>query len=361
GSYGEATGAVANFGIYGFATATSNSINTYGVYGSASGTTGSVYAGYFAGKTGVSTYLTVDDSIKVNDALVVGTASRPNAYEFAVTGGADGYFGDKLSVQTTTATASLNVKGTNETILMEGTTPYMKLVDGTSQSSFFQASGNDLRIGTLSGNTSGKLIFRFNGTNKNAMDVNGNLGLGTTSPSYKLHVIGGTDTDPGSGGYIVTGSTTSTNISIDDNEIMARFNGAVSPLYLNNDGGDVILCRNSGNVLVGTTTPATGYIVSVNGKVMCEELKVQLSGNWPDFVFADDFKLPSLSEVEQSIQKNKHLPGIPSAKEINDNGIEVGEMQKLMMQKIEELTLYVIELQKQNTTLAQKVNLLETK
>ena len=85
-----------------------------------------------------------------------------------------------------------------------------------------------------------------------------------------------------------------------------------------------------------------------------------MSQNWPDFVFADEYQLPSLSEVEKSIQLNKHLPGIPSAKEIHEEGINVGEMQKLMMQKIEELTLYVIDLQKQNVDLKAEVSSLRS-
>ena len=92
---------------------------------------------------------------------------------------------------------------------------------------------------------------------------------------------------------------------------------------------------------------ATGYKLAVSGKVICEELKVKLSGSWPDYVFDQDYKLPGLEEVEQYIKEHKHLPNIPAAAEIETNGMEVGEMQKKMMEKIEELTLYVIELKKE--------------
>jgi len=175
----------------------------------------------------------------------------------------------------------------------------------------------------------------------------GNLGLGITSAATRLQIDGGTDAGLASGGFITNGLTTSTNLVIDNNEIMARYNGGTSTLYLNNDGGNISMCYSSGNVMIGASVPATGYLFSVDGKIMCEELKVQMSESWPDYVFADDYKLPSLYELEASIKLNKHLPGIPSAKEVEANGFEVGAMQANMMEKIEELTLYIIELQKQ--------------
>ena len=175
----------------------------------------------------------------------------------------------------------------------------------------------------------------------------GNLGLGVTSAATRLQIDGGTDAGLGSGGFITNGLTTSTNLVLDNNEIMARNNGAASTLYLNNDGGNVSMCYSGGNVMIGASVPATGYLFTVDGKIMCEELKVQMSESWPDYVFADEYKLPSLYELEKQIKLNKHLPGIPSAKEVEANGFEVGEMQANMMEKIEELTLYIIELQKQ--------------
>lgn len=108
----------------------------------------------------------------------------------------------------------------------------------------------------------------------------------------------------------------------------------------------------SGNVYVadslriGTTQASSIYQLAVDGKMIAEELKIQDSGNWPDYVFAEDYNLMPLDEVEAHIQEKKHLPGIPSAADIEENGIEVGDMQKKMMEKIEELTLHVIELQK---------------
>lgn len=117
-----------------------------------------------------------------------------------------------------------------------------------------------------------------------------------------------------------------------------------------------------GRVFIGEGRPASNeFRLSVAGKVMCEELKVQLQNNWPDYVFAADYKLKPLEEVEQHIQAEKHLPGIPAAAEVEKDGLEVGDMQRKMMEKIEELTLYVIDLNKENKALKQRVEQLENK
>ena len=99
----------------------------------------------------------------------------------------------------------------------------------------------------------------------------------------------------------------------------------------------------NGNVGIGTINPA--YKLSVSGTIQTKEVRVETG--WADFVFDKGYQLKPLPEVEAFIHINKHLENIPSAKEIQDNGLAVGEVQTKMMQKIEELTLYVIELQKQ--------------
>ena len=108
--------------------------------------------------------------------------------------------------------------------------------------------------------------------------------------------------------------------------------------------GDVYVAN---ELLVGTTSGATGYSVSVDGKIMCEELRVELSSSWPDYVFEDDYDKMSLNDVDEFIQANKHLPGIPSAKVMEDlGGIDMGDMLVKLVEKVEELTLYTIEQQK---------------
>ncbi len=108
---------------------------------------------------------------------------------------------------------------------------------------------------------------------------------------------------------------------------------------------------NGGKVAIGTTvganTPGT-HALYVNGSIVATEVKVALQGNWPDYVFESDYQLPNLTETAAYIAANKHLPGIPSVAEVQENGgIELGEMNRLLLQKIEELTLLMIDQQKQ--------------
>ena len=91
---------------------------------------------------------------------------------------------------------------------------------------------------------------------------------------------------------------------------------------------------------IGTTAPKEA--LSVNGKIRAQEVKVE-TANWPDYVFADGYQLPSLKETAEFIEKNKHLPGVPKATEIEKDGQSLGEMNKILMRKVEELTLHLIE------------------
>jgi hypothetical protein len=99
----------------------------------------------------------------------------------------------------------------------------------------------------------------------------------------------------------------------------------------------------SGNVGIGTTSPTEK--LSVNGKIRAKEVIVETTG-WSDHVFADSYQLQSLAEVEQHIKTEKHLPGVPSAQEVAERGVSVGDMQAILLAKIEELTLHVIQQEK---------------
>lgn len=106
----------------------------------------------------------------------------------------------------------------------------------------------------------------------------------------------------------------------------------------------LVMNVNNGNIGIGTVTPANK--LSVNGDIRSKEVTVE-TANWPDYVFSDDHQLMSIEETARFIQQQKHLPGIPAAADIEKNGLVLGEMQKRMMQKIEELTLYIIQQQKE--------------
>ncbi|MCH8146883.1 MAG: hypothetical protein IH987_02685 [Planctomycetes bacterium] len=108
--------------------------------------------------------------------------------------------------------------------------------------------------------------------------------------------------------------------------------------------GDILIIKALG---VGTANVPTGVMMAVDGKLLCEEVEVQLSQDWPDYVFDEDYELIPLEELERSVRQHKHLPGIPSAAEVKSQGINVGEMQADVIKKVEELTLYVIDLNKQ--------------
>lgn len=115
----------------------------------------------------------------------------------------------------------------------------------------------------------------------------------------------------------------------------------------------------NGDVGIGTTDPKAK--LAVNGVVRATELKVMGDINLPDYVFEDDYKLISLPEVEKYITKNKHLPEVPSAKEVAENGLELGMMSATLLKKIEELTLYMIEQQKEIERLKKEMKELNRK
>lgn len=101
-----------------------------------------------------------------------------------------------------------------------------------------------------------------------------------------------------------------------------------------------VLLETNGMVGIGTDNPTEK--LSVNGKVRAKEVKVEVS-NWPDYVFEKDYELTPLDELEKFIVVNKHLPEVPSAKAIESEGLALGEMNKILLKKIEELTLFIVD------------------
>ncbi len=117
-------------------------------------------------------------------------------------------------------------------------------------------------------------------------------------------------------------------------------------LYLNHySKGNTYLNTQGGNVGIGTTD-TKGFKLGVKGKIAAEEIMIALHDQWADFVFYDNYELPTLDEVESHIKEKGHLKDIPSAEEVKENGVFLGEMDAKLLQKIEELTLYTIQQEK---------------
>jgi len=114
---------------------------------------------------------------------------------------------------------------------------------------------------------------------------------------------------------------------------------------LHNGYSSFLVVNPNGNVGIGTDDTYS-YKLAVNGAIITEEVTVKVRQNWPDYVFKPGYSLISLNQLDEYITQHGHLPGIPTQDEIKTNGLKVGEMESLLLQKVEELTLYIIE---QNT------------
>ena len=115
----------------------------------------------------------------------------------------------------------------------------------------------------------------------------------------------------------------------------------------------------NGNIGIGTTSP--DQMLTIKGIIHAQEVRVDLSVPGPDYVFEKNYKLPTLEEIKTYIDQNKHLPEVPSAAEMEKKGVQLGEMNILLLKKVEELTLYVIEQDKCNKALKQDVERLKMK
>lgn len=221
---------------------------------------------------------------------------------------------------------------------------------------------------------SGMYFYPTGSTSGATMTINssGYVGIGTTSPSDKL-TVSGTLALFGNG---LDGSTYQRSVIFADGvyglliEAPKNNAGERTDIQINWRGGGpspFFAQGSTGDVGIGTTNPK-GYKLAINGKTITEEVVVKLYGNWPDYVFENNYKLPSLSELEQFIKTNKHLPDVPTADEVKENGLSLGEMNILLLEKIEELTLHLIEQHKVNAdqekiikTLSDRIYQLENK
>jgi hypothetical protein len=180
-----------------------------------------------------------------------------------------------------------------------------------------------------------KVLTKFRTESAPGLIVNmaGSVGIGTEIPSAQLHATGS-----------------------------VRFGGLTN----NNSLTRIVVSDASGNLYTRdystfVLNKTLNSDLAVNGRVSAQKMVITQTGRWPDYVFSNHYTLPSLSEVENFIKQNNHLPGIPSAAEVEKKGIDVGNNQAALLQKIEELTLYAIEqekkIQKQNDQIKDLLNL----
>lgn len=180
----------------------------------------------------------------------------------------------------------------------------------------------------------------------------GNVGIGIAMPQRFLHLknneptmlLSGTISNGTNSGAIEFAEADNPGLpdfriaydGLDNRLLFQSGTGLSTRLAINRDNGTI--------GIGGVTNVPDGYMLAVDGKIISEEIRVENSMDWPDYVFRHDYPLMSLEQLETAIGRKGHLPGVPSAKEIEENGQPVGEIQIKLLEKLEELTLHVIRL-----------------
>ena len=254
---------------------------------------------------------------------------------------------------------SVMLEGVNGNRTINGTTTYDGLSAGTvgNGGSYFGYFAGRVITATSSYNT---FMGSFTGYSQTSGNNNTYVGTGagifgtTGSNNTMLGFLAGTQNSTGSGnvflgynaGYNETGSNT---LYIDNTSI-------ATPLVFGDFTANKlgINTKNLVNSVGGANTSA--YSLYVKGGILTEELRIRTG--WADYVFDSDYDLMPLNKVANYISENGHLPNVPSAKQVANEGIEVGDMTRIQQEKIEELTLYIIALEKQLQDLDAKVDVL---
>jgi len=204
---------------------------------------------------------------------------------------------------------------------------------------------SDFSGGTRIGND---VFFKDGG---NSFIYSGNFGIGTNQPDTPLTVYGVSTFFPR---RINGGDARSLSINYSFNN--PQFENNIYPVFLRTGGGNQPLILDAARVGIGTANPSAMFTVA--GDIHSREVKVTVDAG-ADFVFEKNYNLPSLESVDKFIKENKHLPEIASAEEMKKNGINLSEMNIKLLQKIEELTLYVIQQERKNDDQSKKIEELE--
>ncbi len=181
------------------------------------------------------------------------------------------------------------------------------------------------------------------------------IGIGTTDPDASVHIYSNTS---GQFPEIKLGYTTTFDAEWTIRSTIAlnfSYNG-VDRFRMYHNG----TTENFGGFMAEEfRTHGSNFKVTQNGYLYARQIEVQATGSFPDYVFDEDYELRSLDDVNDYIQQNHHLPDVPSAKEVKENGHNLGEMDKVLLRKIEELTLYILELKEKNEELESRLIKLE--
>jgi len=215
--------------------------------------------------------------------------------------------------------------------------------------------GLQITTGTTGSETGGLTFSTVNNgslTEKMFIDGAGKVGIGTTSPTSKFDIYGNNERlhVGSSNGDLFMGQWDAVNNRIESTGRSLYFTTYTGAINFGISGNTSLSVANTGNVLIGQTTQTnTNYKLDINGSARANEIVVNSTG--ADFVFDKSYSLPKLSDVKKYIEANQHLPEIPSAKEMQTNGMSVGKINTKLLQKIEELTLYLIQQKEENEKL----------
>ena len=226
-------------------------------------------------------------------------------------------------------------------------------------------------------NSNNNLEFRLN-NQSTVLTLNDNsyVGIGTTNPFQKLSLMDGQlFFGHNSPNQLESGRLRFSEYTNSFQGAFIHYDGSSNILNIgvhnandsntSNDYNSIAIRRDNGNVGIGTEVTGS-HKLAVEGSIGAREVKVEASG-WSDFVFENDYELRTLEEVAQHIDENGHLPDIPSEEEVMTSGINLGEINAKLLQKIEELTLYMIDMNKrmgdleiQNQALKEEISTLKT-